>query len=113
MNATEIRAMSERIGRRREWAAEAGPVLPITPPRWADYVIDVNGELIAIHKKTGEPYPIDWRLDLSAEDAAILLARRILAVSRSRAEAERFVDIFGLDPTTRWRLIGKIRKVLA
>jgi hypothetical protein len=101
--------MNERIARRREQAPEGNP-LPITSPPWASVVVDLGEEVVAIHSDTGMPYPLDVHADLSVEDHAVVVARRILIAGGSRAEVQRLLWAFGLDPTARSRLLRRLRE---
>jgi hypothetical protein len=99
----EIRAMNERIALRREAVADA-PDLPIPAPRWADRVLDVRGELVAIHRDTGEPYPLRL-MELDPTSAAVVIVRRLLSAGTSLAECRRFLSVFELEPhERRWLL---------
>jgi hypothetical protein len=107
--AREVRAMNERTARRREQAPEGSPV-PIAPPTWAVAVVDTGEEIVAIHSDTHEPYPLDVHADLSVEDHAVVVARRVLSAGGSRPEIQRLLWAFGLDQTARARLLRRLRE---
>jgi hypothetical protein len=113
VNAAEIRDMNERIRLRREEVAAGDDFLavPVRGPSWCEKVFDTGRELLAIHRDTAEPYPIDLRRDLSSEDAAVVLIRRIFHAGGSRAEAERFIDAFGLDAHVVRRLVRELAEM--
>lgn len=102
--------MNERIRRRRA-AAPQGREVPIQGPRWADKILDAGGEILAIHADTAEPYPLDVHRDLSVEEHAVVVVRRVLYAGGSRAECERLLDAFGLPENARARLRRFVREV--
>jgi hypothetical protein len=106
VNAEDIRAMNARIALRREEIDTRDDLLvvPVKGPSWSTKIVDTGVELLAIHRDTAEPYPIDLRKDLSPEDAAVVILRRIFRHGGSVAEAERFLDSFDLDPNVVRRL---------
>ena len=106
MNADDIRAMNSRIALRREEvdARDDYLVVPVRGPSWSSKVLDTGIELLAIHRDTAEAYPIDLRKDLSPEDAAVIIVRRIFRHGGTIAEAERFLDSFDLAPNVVRRL---------
>jgi hypothetical protein len=109
MTPGEIRAMNERIAARRA-AAPSGSVISVYGPRWAEKVIDNGSEVIAIHKDTAEPYPLDVHADLSLEDHCALVIRRVIAAGGGAEELGRLVRAFGLDPTAQHKLAREIRE---
>jgi hypothetical protein len=106
VNADEIRAMNARIALRREEIDADDDLLevPVRGPSWSSRVVDTGAELLAIHRETGEPYPIDLRRDLSAEDSAVVIVRRIFRHGGTIAEAERVLDSLDLDANVVRRL---------
>lgn len=113
MNPAEIRAMNARIALRREEvdARDDFLAVPIRAPSWSNKVLDTGVELLAIHAQTGEPFPIDLRRDLSPEDAAVVIMRRVFLKGGSRSEVERFLDSFDLDPNVLRRLLRELEEV--
>jgi hypothetical protein len=101
--------MNERILARRA-GAPAGLVVDVYGPRWAEKVIDTGAEVIAIHRDTAEPYPLDVQADLSLEDHCALVIRRVIAAGGSQAELGRLVQAFGLDPRAQQELAREIRE---
>jgi hypothetical protein len=110
--AREVRAMNKRIDLRRD-RAPMGKPLPITPPSWADAVVDTGDEVLAIHADTAEPYPLSVHADLTVSEHAVVVVRRVLAAGGSQGEVERLVNAFGLDPVDRRRLVARIRAEFA
>jgi hypothetical protein len=110
VNAAEIREMNERIALRREEvdARDDFLAVPVRGPSWSEKVLDTGTELLAIHRDTAKPYPIDLRKDLSPEDAAVVIVRRIFFAGGTRVEAERFLRAFGLDRGALRRLLHEI-----
>jgi hypothetical protein len=102
--------MNARIAARRTAAPNGRPV-PISGPRWAERVVDIGDEILAIHRTAAEPYPLDVHADLSIEDHCIVVLRRILAAGGHRDELERVVEAFGLPGYARARLRRYIREV--
>jgi hypothetical protein len=109
MTPAEIRAMNERIVARRA-AVPSGSVVDVYGPKWAEKVIDTGSEVVAIHKDTAEPYPLDVQADLSLADHCALVIRRVIAAGGSQDELGRLVGAFGLDPTAQHRLAREIRE---
>jgi hypothetical protein len=103
LNPADIDAMNRRIADRWQ-AANAYPTVLVSPPKWAAKVIDADGELIAVHRETAAPYPLDLHSDLSPEDRAIVVGRRILAAGGTGEEVVRFLDAFELPQYARDRL---------
>jgi hypothetical protein len=102
--------MNERIARR--WAkANSYPELPVRGPSWASTVVDAGDELIAVHRDTGAPYSVELHRDLDAEDAAIVIARRILSTGGSAPEVRRFLDAFELPVWAQTRLKRALEEV--
>jgi hypothetical protein len=115
MNPGEIRDMNDRIQARRDALNEVDAALTdvlVTPPAWADRVLDLGTELVAIHRLTAEPYPLDTRKDLSAEDHAIVVGRRILRAGGSKAEVERFLRAFSLETDVLRRLLRQLEEAV-
>lgn len=109
MNTYDLVSMNARIADR--WVkANAYPVVPARPPSWAAKVVDAGDELIAVHRETAAPYPLDLHSDLSPEDRAIVVARRILAAGGTVAEITRFLDAFDLPQYARDRLVRQMRE---
>ena len=110
MNAAEIREMNARIALRRDEvdAHDDFLAVPVRGPAFAVKVLDTGVELLAIHRLTGEPYPMDLRRDLSPEDAAIVVSRRILRAGGTRAEVERFLEAFDLAQ----HVVNRLRRAL-
>lgn len=103
--------MNARIALRREEvdAHDDFLAVPVLGPSWSDKVLDIGSEIVAIHRLTGEPYPLDLRRDLSPEDAAIVVSRRILRSGGTRPEVERFLEAFDLEPS----IVNRLRRALA
>jgi hypothetical protein len=110
MNASEIRAMNARIALRREEvdAHDDFLAVPVRRPSWSEKVLDIGSELLAIHRDTAEPFPIDLRKDLSPEDAAVVITRRIFFAGGTPVEAERFLRSFELEHGALVRLLREI-----
>jgi hypothetical protein len=109
VNAYEITAMNERIADR--WVkANAYPVVPVRPPSWAGKVVDAGDELVAVHRETAAPYPLDLHADLSPEDRAIVVGRRILDAGGTSDEVVRFLDAFELPQYAHDRLVRQVRE---
>jgi hypothetical protein len=109
LNAAEITAMNARISDR--WRrANAYPTVPVRPPAWAATVVDAGQELIAIHAVSAAPYPISLHSDLSPEDRAIVVGRRILDAGGTASEVIRFFDSFELPQYARDRLARQVRE---
>lgn len=106
--ARQIRAMNERIAARRE-AAPYGRAVPIFPSRWAERVVDTGNEILAIHADTAEPYPLELA-DLSPEDHASIVVRRVFAAGGQLPELERLVRALVLPPPARDRLLRQLRE---
>ncbi len=109
MRPEEIQAMNERIAQRREQAV-AGRFVPIQGPRWASEVVDTGDEILAIHKDTGEPYPLDPHADLSIEEHAVVVLQRMILAGAGTEELERVVRAFGLPSGPRARLLWHLRE---
>ena len=79
MNAYDIEQMNARIAAR--WRdANKYETVPVRPPSWAAAVVDADGELLAIHRRTAAPYPLSIHSsDLYPEDRAVVVIRRILS----------------------------------
>ncbi len=99
--------MNERIAARRAAAPKGRPV-PISPPRWAERVVDTGIEILAIHKDTAEPYPLE-AADLSPEEHAIVVVRRVLTAGGQLPEVERLIRALVLPPFVRDRLLRQLR----
>lgn len=109
MNTYDIVSMNARIADR--WVkANAYPVVPVRPPSWAAKVVDADGELLAVHAVTAAPYPISLHSDLSPEDRAVVIGRRILAARGTVDEIIRFFDSFELPQYARDRLVRQVRE---
>jgi hypothetical protein len=105
----DLDAMNLRIARRKEQAPQ-GRTVPIYAPKWADRVIDTGDELLAIHKDTGEPYPLDVHADLTIEEHCVVVLRRLFLAGAIEPEAERVIRAFGLEPYEVARLVRGIRE---
>lgn len=105
--------MNARIAFRREEIDGRDDFLavPVRGPAWSAKVLDTGVELLAIHRVTGEPFPIDLRRDRDPEDAAVVIVRRIFRHGGTIAEAERFIDSFDLDPNAVRRLHRELTEV--
>jgi hypothetical protein len=103
-----VRDMNERIRQRRD-ALQDGVPVPIYPPKWADSVWDTGREVIAIHADTYEPHPLDVHEDLTPEDHAVVVIRRVALAGGTREEIERLITAFGLDATTARRLVRQLK----
>jgi hypothetical protein len=101
--ARQVRAMNERIAARRA-AAPQGREVPISAPRWAERVVDTGAEVLAVHADTAEPYPLEYD-DLSPEDHAVIVIRRMLAAGGTVAEVERLIRALVLPVWARDRLL--------
>ena len=109
MNTYDIVSMNARITDR--WVkANSYPVVPVRPPSWAAKVVDAGDELIAVHRVTAAPYPISIHSDLSPEDRAIVVGRRILDAGGTSDEVVRFLDAFELPQYARDRLARQVRE---
>jgi hypothetical protein len=109
VNAYDVEVMNERIADR--WVkANRYPVVPVRPPSWAGKVVDAGDELVAVHRETAAPFPLDLHSDLSPEDRAIVVARRILAAGGTTDEITRFLDAFDLPQYARDRLVRQMRE---
>jgi hypothetical protein len=112
VNTYDVEAMNARIAER--WViANRYPVVPVRPPSWAAKVVDADGELIAVHRVTAAPYPLDLHWDLSPEDRAIVIGRRILEAGGTATEVVRFFDAFELPQHARDRLARQVREATA
>lgn len=110
MTAFDLQAMNERIAER--WRiANRYPAVPVMPPPWAAKVVDAGDELIAVHADTGAPYTLNMHADLTPEDRAVVVGRRLLAAGASAVEVIRFFEAFELPPYVRERLVRDIRAV--
>jgi hypothetical protein len=105
--AREIRAMNERIAKRRA-DAPRGKAISIFGPRWADRIVD-TGELLAIHRDTAEPYPLRYE-DLSPIDHAAVVITRVLRTGGTTQEVERLVRCLVLEPYERDRLLRQVTR---
>ncbi|MDP9297635.1 MAG: hypothetical protein M3O98_03080 [Actinomycetota bacterium] len=112
MNAFQVREVNLRIADRWQ-KANSYPTLPVNPPSWAAIVVDAGDELLGVHAETAAPYPLDLHVDLSPEDRAIVIARRILAAGGTTAELIRFFDAFQLPQHARDRLARQVREATA
>jgi hypothetical protein len=113
VNAGEVRAMNARIADRWRIANQYPTVPGVRPPSWAATVVDANGELIAVHERTGAPYPLDLHKDLEPEDRAIVVGRRILAAGGTADEVVRFFDALELPMYARDRLVRDLREAIS
>jgi hypothetical protein len=93
--AFDVDEMNRRIAERAR-AAELEPALPIKGPPWAGRIIDRGHELVAIHRVTANPYPLDLFRDLTSEEIGVVLIRRILGAGGTSREAERLIDALTL-----------------
>jgi hypothetical protein len=105
--ARELHQMNQRIDRRREEAA-LGRFVPIDGPRWADKVVDTGRELLAIHKNTAEPYPLEYE-DLTPEDHAVVVLQRLIVAGTSQVELERVLRSLVLPHGVVARLLFELR----
>ena len=109
MNTYDVVSMNDRVADR--WLkANAYPVVPVRPPSWAAKVVDAGDELIAVHRVTAAPYPLDLHADLSPEDRAVVVARRIFVAGGTIDEITRFLDAFDLPQYARDRLVRQMRE---
>jgi hypothetical protein len=106
--ARQVRAMNARIAERRR-AAPQGRDVPIPAPRWAERVVDTGNEIVAIHADTTEPYPLEMA-DLSPEDHATIVVRRVFAAGGKLPELERLIRAFVLPVASRDRLLRQMRQ---
>jgi hypothetical protein len=106
MNPFDVEEMNRRIHERSQ-AATMEPALPIRGPSWAGRMIDRGTELVAIHRVTASPYPVDL-LELEPEEVAVVLVRRILAAGGSAPEAERLIDAMTLPSSAARRLKARL-----
>jgi hypothetical protein len=107
--AREIRDMNLRVARRRELAPE-GRDVPIDGPSWAGKVVDIGDELLAIHKDTAEPYPVDPHDDLTSEEHAVVVIQRLLLAGMSEHYCEAVIRAFGLPRYAVTRLVRQLRE---
>jgi hypothetical protein len=112
VNAYDVHSMNRRIAERWRKANEY-EVVPVRPPSWAAEVVDAGDELIAVHRETAAPYPLDLHADLSPEDRAIVIGRRILSSGGTTDEVIRFLDAFELPQYARDRLARQVREATA
>jgi hypothetical protein len=109
VNAYELEQMNARIA--TPWRkANAYETIPVQGPPWSAAVLDADGELVAIHRETAAPYPLDVHRDLQPEDRAVVVARRILAAGGTAEEVVRFLDAFELPQYARDRLVRQLRE---
>jgi hypothetical protein len=109
VNTYDLEAMNARIAAR--WTkANAYDTVPVRPPTWAASVVDADGELIAVHRVTAAPYPLDLHTDLSPEDRAIVIGRRLLAAGGTANEVIRFLDAFELPQYVHDRQVRLVRE---
>lgn len=109
MNTYDLEAMNARIAAR--WgAANRYDTIPVRPPSWAASVVDADGELIAVHRVTAAPYPLDLHSDLDPEDRAVVIGRRILQAGGTADEVIRFLDAFDLPQYIRDRQVRLVRE---
>jgi hypothetical protein len=101
----DLDAMNERIFARRA-AAPSGRRVDIYGPNWAEKILDTSSEIVAIHKDTGEPYPLDVHADLSVEDHCIVVINRLIRGGASVSELTRLIEAFGLPRYAQRRLMG-------
>lgn len=104
----EVEAMNDRIAKRLEQAPK-GRTVAIDAPRWAGKVVDTGDELLAIHRDTAFPYPLDVHSDLSIEDHCIVVVQRLFLAGATDQEVERVVRAFGLEGYEVARLVRNIR----
>ncbi len=105
-----MREMNARIAER--WKiADTLPTVPVKPPNWADRVVDSGAELIAVHVETGAPYPLSLHDDLSPEDRAVVIARRLMLAGAGYDETARFIRSFGLTAYAERRLVAQLQEV--
>lgn len=109
MNAYEVHSMNRRIADRWRKANEY-EVIPVRPPSWAAEVVDAGDELVAVHATTAAPYPLDLHSDLTPEDRAIVVGRRIIAAGGTVDEVVRFLNAFELPQYARDRLARQVRE---
>jgi hypothetical protein len=105
----DIEAMNLRIAQRAE-QAPGGRTVSIWAPSWASRVVDTGDELLAIHKDTAFPYPLDVHDDLSIEDHCIVVLQRLFLAGATEPEVERVVRAFGLEEYEVLRLLRGIRE---
>jgi hypothetical protein len=105
----EVEAMNDRIAKRLEQAPK-GRTVAIDGPRWAGKIVDTGDELLAIHKDTAFPYPLDLHEDLSLEDHCIVVVQRLFLAGATDPEVERVVRAFGLEGYEVARLVRNIRE---
>lgn len=98
--AREVAAANARRAR-REALAPSVAELPIAGPRWAERVLDLGDELVALHAETLAAYPIDPFRDLDAEELAAVVARRLLGRGFDRGRIGLVLEALGVPPVGR------------
>jgi hypothetical protein len=111
--AVELAAMDRRIAERRERASRYPPLPVRSAPRWCSFVSDADGDLLGVHEKTGAAFELDLRHDFNPEDAAVIVARRILRAGGTALEVGRFLDAFDLPDGARIRLRRQLAEAVA
>jgi hypothetical protein len=104
----EVAAMRVRIARRRALAPEAAEV-PVEGPRWASAVLDVGGEVLAVHRDTAAPYPVRLFLDLDAEASAAVVAGRLARRGFDPAAIAAVLEALEVPPHSRRRVLEALR----